>query len=221
SVLAAPLVLESAPQRVSLIELYTSEGCSSCPPAEAWFSKLKNEAGLWKNFVPVSFHVTYWDYIGWKDRFGSKKYDARQNSYAAAWHSSTVYTPEFVQNGKELKERKVPSASKTSVGVLKATLDEKRALTVSFQPNASGKKYEVYAVLLGGDLESSVKAGENSGRKLRHDFVALSFQSEKLNSEGEGKLTLPAALAGEKGLAVWVTEANDLQPVQAVGGWLK
>jgi len=66
---AADRVFETGPQKTHLIELFTSQGCSSCPPAEAWLSKLKNEPGLWKNFVPLAFHVDYWDRLGWRDPF--------------------------------------------------------------------------------------------------------------------------------------------------------
>src|SRR5205809_201633 len=58
---------ESGPARVHVIELFTSQGCSSCPPAEAWLSKLKNEPRLWKDFMPIAFHVDYWDRLGWRD----------------------------------------------------------------------------------------------------------------------------------------------------------
>jgi len=70
---AANPVLEfsSGTNHVSLVELYTSEGCSSCPPADRWFSELKRDDGLWREFVPLAFHVDYWDYIGWQDRFAS------------------------------------------------------------------------------------------------------------------------------------------------------
>jgi hypothetical protein len=217
----ANLVLESTPQRVSLIELYTSEGCSSCPPAEAWFSKLKNDSGLWKNFVPVAFHVSYWDNVSWRDRFASKEFNDRQQNYAAAWNAANVYTPEFVLAGKELTSWRAPGASKILAGTLKATLDENRALTISFKPTSVGKKFEAHVALLGFDLATSVRGGENSGRKLEHDFVALSFQSANLNDSGEASLKLPGAIAGEKGLAVWVTAVGDTEPVQAVGGWLK
>ena len=71
--LAAETRFESGPQQISLVELYTSEGCSSCPPAEAWLSRLKEEPGLWKNFVPIAFHVDYWDRLGWRDRFSSPR----------------------------------------------------------------------------------------------------------------------------------------------------
>ena len=73
---------ESTSQQTALLELYTSEGCSSCPPADRWLSKLKNEEGLWTRFIPVALHVDYWDYIGWKDRFASPEYSNRQRKYA-------------------------------------------------------------------------------------------------------------------------------------------
>src|SRR5690348_8781739 len=69
---------ESGDTQTPLLELYTSEGCSSCPPAEAWLSQLKKSPKLWKDFVPVSFHVDYWDYLGWKDPFAMKAYSRRQ-----------------------------------------------------------------------------------------------------------------------------------------------
>src|SRR6476469_6677200 len=96
---AAERTFESAPQRTHLIELFTSEGCSSCPPAEAWLSKLKSESGLWKDFVPLAFHVDYWDRLGWRDPYAAKQWTARQYDYSSRWNSGSVYTPGFVLNG--------------------------------------------------------------------------------------------------------------------------
>src|SRR3954447_8070401 len=79
---AAPIRLESTVNQASLLELYTSEGCSSCPPAERWFSALKNNPELWLKLVPVAFHVDYWDSLGWKDPYASKSYTDRQHAYA-------------------------------------------------------------------------------------------------------------------------------------------
>ena len=87
---------ESPETQASLIELYTSEGCSSCPPAEARLTKLRDNPGLWSQFVPVAFHVDYWDKLGWPDRFASGVFTRRQYQYAARWGGSSVYTPEFV-----------------------------------------------------------------------------------------------------------------------------
>ena len=70
---AGDKTFESGPQRTHLLELFTSEGCSSCPPAEAWLSKLKADPRLWKDFVPLAFHVDYWDHLGWRDPFAAKE----------------------------------------------------------------------------------------------------------------------------------------------------
>ncbi len=74
---AAPIVFQSSTRQTALLELYTSEGCSSCPPAEAWLSKLKTEPGLWSEFVPVAFHVDYWNNLGWRDKLSSEQFSRR------------------------------------------------------------------------------------------------------------------------------------------------
>ena len=79
---AETLHMESGTIRNTLIELYTSEGCSSCPPAEDFMNKLKNDNNLWKKWVPVAFHVQYWDYIGWKDHYATRENGQRQSLYA-------------------------------------------------------------------------------------------------------------------------------------------
>ena len=81
---AAPIQFQSPERQVALVELYTSEGCSSCPPAESWLSGLKEKPGLWSEFVPVAFHVDYWNYLGWRDKWSSKEYSDRQRDYAGA-----------------------------------------------------------------------------------------------------------------------------------------
>ena len=216
---AGDQVFQSTPERVGLLELYTSEGCSSCPPAEAWLSKLKSDPGLWHNFVPVSFHVTYWDNLGWPDKYASSDYTARQYALASVWHSTSVYTPEFVLNGQEWHPTAVPTASKVNAGILRAKVDDKRNLVVNYIPAAAGKSWEVHVALLGCGLVTAVKAGENRGLSLPHDFVVLSLQSAKLGHK-ETALTLAAAKPGEKGIAIWVTEEGKLEPTQAAGGWL-
>jgi hypothetical protein len=80
------LIIKSGPQRVSSIELYTSEGCGSCPPAEQWLSGLRNDSRLWRVLAPVAFHVDYWDRLGWKDRFAQFAFTARQYAYARNWN---------------------------------------------------------------------------------------------------------------------------------------
>lgn len=98
---AADFTFSSGVRRVSLVELYTSEGCSSCPRADAWLGALKDKPGLWKRFVPVAFDVDYWDGLGWPDRFAKPVWTERQRNYARHWRSRSVYTPGFAVDGKE------------------------------------------------------------------------------------------------------------------------
>jgi hypothetical protein len=218
---AGDLVFDSTTHRVNLLELYTSEGCSSCPPAEAWFSKLKENPGLWKDFVPIAFHVDYWDGLGWPDRFASQAFTARQRDFASSWGSGTVYTPGFVLNGTEWQGRGEIPVSAQGSGLLKATLAGGRDLAIRYTPASGAKRWEAHVATLGFNLESDVRAGENSGHILRHDFVVLSLTSQPLRGAGnETTFTLPAPVKGERAVAMWVTEAGGLTPIQAAGGWL-
>jgi hypothetical protein len=211
-------VFESGPQKVHLLELFTSEGCSSCPPAEAWMSKLKSEPRLWKEFVPLAFHVDYWDRLGWRDPFARKEWTARQYQYAASWKSDGVYTPGFVLDGRESQARSVPIASIDKPGMLKITLANDKA-SAEFNPvNGPAKDVDLHVALLGFDLNTKVTAGENSGRNLRHDFIVLSLANEKMSF---GKVEIHLGADSRAGaIAAWITAANQIEPIQAVGGWL-
>ncbi len=226
----AGVTFQSGAGQTSLVELYSSEGCSSCPPAEAWLSKLKDSPGLWQDFVPVAFHVDYWDYLGWRDPWAQAAFSERQRTYAANWHSENVYTPGFVLNGAEWREwpggRHGLEPSGVKAGVLKVNSTDTNHWQVSFAPaTASGGDYEVHAALLAGGLISEVKRGENRGRKLTHDFAVLTFLSAPLIRNGDraqGEFVLPAQknVTGSLALAVWVTRAGSMEPLQATGGWL-
>ena len=218
--------------QTALLELYTSEGCSSCPPAETWLSRLKESPKLWNGFVPVTFHVEYWDYLGWKDPFAAKAYTERQHDYADHWRSRSVYTPGFVLDGKEWRgwsgHDELTRASSKTVGMLTALSEDGRQWTFRFQPSSGNvsSSYQFHAALLGFDLTSDVKAGENRGRKLQHDFVALTMGDGKATKSGDffqGTVSLnnpTNSRATRLGFAAWVTLSASLQPLQAVGGWL-
>jgi hypothetical protein len=175
------IVFESKPVRTHLLELYTSEGCSSCLPAEVWMSNLKNEPRLWQDFVPVAFHVDYWDHLGWRDPFASKTWTERQADYSARWKAETVYTPAFVLDGKEWRYGALPAPAAETAGVLKITINGDR-LATAFKPSNNSGHYEIHVARLGFALSADVIAGENSGRKLMHDFVALGLTNETLRS---------------------------------------
>jgi hypothetical protein len=214
---AADLTFQSGPSQVHLLELFTSEGCSSCPPAEQRLSSLRDNAGLWKTVVPVEFHVDYWDYLGWSDRFAGPAYTQRQQDYAREWGGDSVYTPEFVLDGHEFRNAEIPAPS-ASAGQLTVHLSASRLLSVHYQPPTGGATWEAHIATLGIGLQTAIRAGENAGTQMRHDFVALSLLSLPLNSL-DGTLPLPAAKPGEKAIAVWVTQAGTSTPVQAAGGY--
>jgi hypothetical protein len=218
---AGDLVFRSGPRQVHLLELFTSEGCSSCPPAEERLSALKGNAALWKEVVPVEFHVDYWNYLGWPDRFASPAYSARQQRYATEWGGDSVYTPEFALDGREFRTGEIPAPSAPG-GNLAVELNSARELTVRYEPAASTAKrdWEAHVAPLGLGLETNVRAGENGGRRLRHDFVALALISLPLRAgTNTATVTLPPAREGEKAIAVWITQAGQSSPVQAAGGW--
>jgi len=228
---AAPLTFQSPERRTALLELYTSEGCSSCPPAEAWLSRLKDKPGLWSEFVPVAFHVDYWNNLGWRDKLSSGDFSQRQNDYARAWSAQNIYTPEFVLNGREwsnwLGFRGIPSEPANPVGTLQVSSTDGKHWQANFVPaDPRAGDYDVTAALLVSDLGSDVTAGENSGRHLNHDFAALSLITRPLTNQSvgyQGTFIIddhPKGISGHPGLAVWVTRREQLEPLQATGGWL-
>lgn len=210
-------VFESGPTRTHLIELFTSQGCSSCPPAEEWISKLKSEKGLWKDFVLIAFHVDYWDRLGWRDPFASKEWTARQYQYSEAWRSESVYTPGFVLDGREWMGRSIPTPSGEKPGALKLSIINGKA--VAEFASAGGKDLEVHIATLGFDLTTKIGAGENSGRNLKQDFIVLALSNQKMSAGKTEFAFNPDPRAGA--IAAWITSPNHIEPIQAVGGWLK
>lgn len=223
----------SGPARVTLVELYTSEGCSSCPPAERWLGELRNAPGLWRDFVPVAWHVDYWNRLGWPDRFSTKDYTQRQYAVAAAWGSGSVYTPCFVRDGEEWRARgAVPekSAGGKPAGELVVTSVADGRWQVDYTEVARVRgELTVHVAVLGGGFASKVTAGENRGETLRQEFVALAVDEYPLARASESavrraEFALPKAKItdGERrALAVWVTRRGELEPLQATGGWLE
>src|SRR5437764_15075396 len=217
-------VFETGNTQSTLIELFTSEGCSSCPPAEKWMSGLKSNQDLWKKIIPVTFHVDYWDHLGWRDRFAKPEFTSRQQRYAAAWGGDSVYTPSFVVNGKEWRGwfggNAMPITS-TKVGVLRVSVGDDGKVSATFAPDTmQARPLALNVALLGNDLESDVKRGENSGRKLRHDFVVLDLITIDMTNEGSRRtasVALPKRSGNDKpsALAAWITE--NTTPIQATG----
>ena len=224
------IVIRSPATQSNMIELYTSEGCSSCPPADRWLSTLTDHPALWEEIVPVAFHVDYWDYIGWKDRFAQSGFAERQRGYARDRGLSTVYTPALMSNGKEWRNFswKPPATDGSNdAGSLVVEVGEGE-LAISFQParQLGVDRLPVNIALLGFGLTSDVRTGENAGRTLTHDFVVLEHARATMSLEGGSyrvTTTRPQTEVDAKryALAAWVSNENERAPLQAAGAWLE
>ena len=222
----------SGETQVSLIELFSSEGCSSCPPAERWLASLREAPGLWRDFVPLEFHVNYWDRLGWPDRFASQDATQREYDYTAAWHSASVYTPCFVRDGAEWRDQlKVPGPAARKADVLTVLMSGGKSGRAEFAPMKSSARdgFDLHIALLGSGLSSHVTAGENRGEMLKHEFVVLAFATHALAADASQKIhraefVVPVSKitdAPRQAVAAWVTRHGDSTPLQATGGWLE
>ena len=165
-----------------VFELYTSEGCSSCPPADQWASSLKGSGA-----VVQAFHVGYWDYIGWIDRFAAPVHTARQRQIAAANHLRSIYTPQVVLNGKDTpnwrgsRPQQAPKKpARLAITVQKQGVDQFEArIAVSGSslgsPAPDALPWSAYWTVTEHGHNSRVKAGENAGEFLQHDFVVRQY----------------------------------------------
>jgi hypothetical protein len=162
-----------------LIELYTSEGCSSCPPADRWLAELKAASA-----VPLALHVDYWDYIGWRDRFADARFSARQREVVRRSGGRVVYTPQVVLDGRDFRAWSQPAAVTQALGRVAAkparakislTAEEKSAgnwlLRLEGKSAPRQGRAAAYLAVIENGLETEVRAGENAGARLRHGHV--------------------------------------------------
>lgn len=174
---------QSPAHRVALLELYTSEGCDSCPPADQWLGGLAQQFKP-QQAVSLAFHVDYWDYIGWKDRFAAPAYGARHSALVHSAGKKTVYTPQIFANGRELTAWRSPAQVQASVAELNrqtAPIQLRLAQTaahqlqLSWSPPATGPALQLYIAVIEDGLVSHVTRGENKGATLRHASVVRAW----------------------------------------------
>jgi hypothetical protein len=219
---AGTLALDSGAAQVTLLELYTSQGCSSCPPAERWLNEYVDNEDLWTRTVPVAFHVDYWDYIGWKDVFATPAHGERQRDYARTGRARTVYTPGLFVNGREWRGwtfRLKPRASGRQPGNLAVTITDDR---LEAKYPAAAAPLELHIALLGFGIDTRIERGENRNSTLRQEFVVLAHDQQE-SSDGHWDVRLPELQPGQAeryGVAVWVSAPGNPAPLQATGGWL-
>jgi len=208
----------SGRQTVALVELYTSEGCDSCPPADRWLSATFGPGGLGSGAVAVAFHVDYWDRLGWKDRFATAAWTKRQYDSARAARSDLVYTPQVLVQGRDFGDWRNGSRSSAAIAAL-ARAPSRADITLDATPepgriavkasahvgaSADRKGARVFVALTEDGLASEVKAGENAGKRLVHDHVVRALREVAVDDAGNaaGAVTLP--LATEAGTAATV-----------------
>lgn len=208
--------------RVVLVELFTSEGCSSCPPADALLRTLNGtRSGAGDLIVGISEHVTYWNQLGWKDPFSSAIVTERQAAYGERFHSE-VYTPQMVVNGEE----QVLGSDRAAVTRAMARVHHGGAAVHIVSAKAEGdglaitfsvaavERADVFAVVAEDAVSTSVLRGENGGRTLSHVAVATAF-AKVASGGGEKTVHLKVAAGGKRHLIVFA-QARGLGAVLAV-----
>ena len=169
---------ESTAALTPVIDLYTSEGCSSCPPADRWLSTLKTVAANGKAVVQA-FHVGYWDYIGWVDRFASPAYTTRQKQVSSQSGQNGIYTPQVMRNGRDSRDFSNAIRSDDPARaqiVLQRSGEDAFEAVVTPAPDVAA--WAAYWTITEHGHNSKVKAGENAGEFLQHDFVVYRGQSK-------------------------------------------
>jgi hypothetical protein len=177
---------KSGERRVALLELYTSEGCNSCPSADEWVSKLPSEGLTSDRIVPLAFHVDYWNYLGWRDAFSQTKFTERQRHTAQIHRSGFIYTPQLVLNGRDYRRGLLWDGTSERIKEINqqkplADISLTLSMPAAGQLHVSGgimvpgalerQNAQAYLTLYENNLSNDVKAGENNGRTLHHDFV--------------------------------------------------
>ena len=225
SALAADICSAKSPRHATpVVELYTSEGCNSCPPADRWLSGLKADPQA----IALAFHVDYWDRLGWKDRFASPAYTQRQAEQQAVNGARFSYTPQVVVDGVDRKDWPsiaTPLASRQAVAPVDLTLSrEGRRVTaiVAISP-AAPKRLAAYWAVTEQDHVTAVKAGENQGVTLKHDHVVRDYRPVAAwPARADTPQTLGFELPGEadaahrRDLNLVVVDAATGRPLQAV-----
>jgi hypothetical protein len=164
--------VKSGEKITPVLELYTSEGCSSCPPADQWLSTLKGQP-----VVAQAFHVGYWDYIGWVDRFATPANTTRQREMASLNHLRSIYTPQFVRNGQDWRDytRVLDSTMPAKANIVMQRTQGADSFKATVTPASGVESWSAYWTVTEHGHSSRVKAGENSGEFLKHDFVVRQY----------------------------------------------
>ncbi len=212
----------------AVVELFTSEGCSSCPPADRHLADIEAAAArAHENVFVLSYHVDYWDYLGWKDPFSDPRHSERQQSYARVVGNGQLYTPQMVVNGREAF---VGSERSTASAAIQRALKDPAAVAITLHPSSNGGRLVVDYRVEGDTRDAvlnlsitqpvpgvAVARGENAGHTLSHRGVVRAFVTRELDGDTKGSASIdfPAGVARER--ATLVAYATDRRTLAVLG----
>ncbi|TCI90321.1 DUF1223 domain-containing protein [Tenacibaculum sp. M341] len=193
----------SQDKNIVVLELFTSQGCSSCPPADRVLAEIKNTMSD-KTVIPISYHVDYWDYIGWKDPFASKKFTEKQYEYGDKFLLRSVYTPQLIINGdehfvgsnrskihKKINQYLHKKPSSNSITIDDVSINNKK-VNFSYKIEGKTKNKTVHFLLVLNEKTTQVKRGENRNRTLKNSNIVVLEKVEAIKSStGNYNLTIP------------------------------
>ena len=227
---------QSPAHTTALVELYTSEGCDSCPPADMWLASLFGRGFRPQQVVPLALHVDYWDYIGWKDPFAKGEFTARQQRLAQLKRPVFVYTPQVLVQGRDFRRwggaefgaevariNAAAARAKISLSIDAVGAGAIQAgLSAQLLDPAELKDAAVYLAAYENKLATDVKAGENRGRRLEHDFVVrewvgpIGFGGSATLEQKRALPLLPGAKLKHLGVAAFVQNRSTGEVLQAL-----
>jgi hypothetical protein len=220
----------SGPQTAVLVELYTSEGCSSCPPADRWLSGIAERYSS-REVVPLALHVDYWDYIGWKDPYAKREFSQRQRRLSQLQRAALVYTPQVLLQGADFRQwgsaefnrivadiNRRPARGSLQIEILEVRPDRLALRASAGVPDPVERADAAfYVAAYENRLESRITAGENSGRVLHHDHVVLEWRGPYALGTRELELALlPKAKIYDSGVVAFVQNRRTGEVLQAL-----
>jgi hypothetical protein len=189
------LFAQTGSQPFAIVELFSSEGCSSCPPAEKLLSKISSDAKTnHRNIFCLEYHVDYWNRLGWKDPFSKNQFTMRQNNYSSVLHHSEIYTPQMIVNGEtefigsdnSKADAAIDKAMKEPVKIqLTVKIDSvgNDSLYIQYVTSKADKNLSIHYAIVEDNLPSKINKGENAGKNLIHNNIVRTFYSNNLNDQ--------------------------------------